>query len=35
MARLPQISAEASYNASVATALALGETSRQHSHLAD
>lgn len=29
MARLPQISAEASYNASVATALALGETSRQ------
>ena len=29
MAKLPQISAEASYNASVATALALGETSRQ------
>jgi 23S rRNA (guanosine2251-2'-O)-methyltransferase len=35
MVRLPQISAEASYNASVATALALGETSRQHSHLVD
>ncbi len=31
MAKLPQISAEASYNASVATALALGETSRQRS----
>ena len=29
MARLPQLSAEASYNASVATALALGETGRQ------
>lgn len=29
MARLPQLSADASYNASVATALALGETSRQ------
>lgn len=29
MAKLPQISAEASFNASVATALALGETSRQ------
>ena len=29
MAKLPQISAEASYNASVATALALGETARQ------
>lgn len=29
MARLPQVSAEASYNASVATALALGETNRQ------
>jgi 23S rRNA (guanosine2251-2'-O)-methyltransferase len=29
MARLPQISADASYNASVAAALALGETSRQ------
>ncbi len=33
MAKLPQISAEASYNASVATALALGETSRQHGTL--
>lgn len=29
MAKLPQVSAEASYNASVATALALGETGRQ------
>ncbi len=29
MANLPQISADASYNASVATALALGETCRQ------
>lgn len=29
MARLPQLSSDASYNASVATALALGETSRQ------
>lgn len=29
LARLPQVSADASYNASVATALALGESSRQ------
>lgn len=29
IAKLPQLSADASYNASVATALALGETSRQ------